>query len=100
MENSAGVPEDLACSFEGLPALRAAKFLKNGGPIIGKNLVGGYIFSAIQIFYHTFPGFFPDPPPWSRLQIHLCSDFVAKKNTLLDHLGSGEVGIRKNVFSC
>ena len=25
---------------------------------------GGWVyFSAMQIFYHTFPGFFPDPPP-------------------------------------
>ena len=33
-------------------------------PVIGKNWVGGYIFSSMQIFYHTFRGFFPDPPPW------------------------------------
>ena len=25
--------------------------------------MGEYIFSAMQIFYHTLPGFFPAPPP-------------------------------------
>ena len=40
------------------------KNLSGKNPKYGKNLVVGVILDQFRKMYHTFPGFFPDPPPW------------------------------------
>ena len=42
------------------------KDLGEKNPKYGKNLVVGVILGQFGKIYHTFPGFFPDPPPLEK----------------------------------
>ena len=41
------------------------QILSGKNPKYGKNLVVGVILGQFGKIYHTFPGYFPDPPPVS-----------------------------------